>query len=31
MPEAYWAAITAMIVMQSTVGAALTISKQRPN
>jgi uncharacterized membrane protein YccC len=29
MPEAYWAAITTMIVMQSTLGAALTISKQR--
>jgi uncharacterized membrane protein YccC len=29
MPEAYWAAITAMIVMQSTLGAALAISKQR--
>jgi uncharacterized membrane protein YgaE (UPF0421/DUF939 family) len=29
LPEAYWAAITAMIVMQSTLGAALTISWQR--
>ena len=29
LPEAYWAAITAMIVMQSTLGAALAISKQR--
>jgi len=29
LPESYWAAITAMIVMQSTLGAALTISKQR--
>ena len=29
LPEAYWAAITTMIVMQSTLGAALTISKQR--
>lgn len=29
MPEAYWAAVTAMIVMQSTLGAAWTISKQR--
>jgi len=29
LPESYWAAITAMIVMQSTIGAAWTISKQR--
>jgi len=29
LPESYWAAITAMIVMQSTLGAALNISKQR--
>lgn len=29
MPESYWAAITTMIVMQSTLGAALTISKHR--
>ncbi|MGA9883661.1 MAG: FUSC family protein [Candidatus Acidiferrales bacterium] len=29
LPEAYWAAITTMIVMQSTLGAAWTISKQR--
>ncbi|MGO8790358.1 MAG: FUSC family protein [Terriglobia bacterium] len=29
LPEAYWAAITTMIVMQSTLGAALNISKQR--
>jgi uncharacterized membrane protein YccC len=29
LPEAYWAAVTALIVMQSTVGAAFTISKQR--
>ena len=29
LPESYWAAITAMIVMQSTLGAAWTISKQR--
>jgi uncharacterized membrane protein YccC len=29
LPEAYWAAITTMIVMQSTLGAALTISKRR--
>jgi uncharacterized membrane protein YccC len=27
--EAYWAAITTMIVMQSTLGAALTVSTQR--
>jgi len=30
LPESYWAAITTLIVMQSTLGAALTISKQRP-
>src|SRR5208282_6498842 len=29
LPEAYWAAITTMIVMQSTLGAALTISQRR--
>jgi uncharacterized membrane protein YccC len=29
MPDAYWAAITSMIVMQSSLGAAWTISKQR--
>lgn len=29
LPEPYWAAITTLIVMQSTLGAALTISKQR--
>ena len=29
LPESYWAAITTMIVMQSTLGAALAISKQR--
>ncbi len=29
MPEAYWASITALIVMQSTFGAALSISVQR--
>jgi uncharacterized membrane protein YgaE (UPF0421/DUF939 family) len=29
LPEAYWAAITTMIVMQSTLGGALTVSKQR--
>jgi len=29
LPEAYWAAITTLIVMQSTLGAALTISWKR--
>jgi uncharacterized membrane protein YccC len=29
LPEAYWAVVTAMIVMQSTLGAALAISWQR--
>ena len=29
MPEAYWAAVTTIIVMQSTLGAAWTVSKQR--
>ena len=29
LPEAYWAAITTLIVMQSTLGAALTISGKR--
>jgi uncharacterized membrane protein YccC len=29
LPESYWAAITTMIVMQSTLGGALAISKQR--
>jgi uncharacterized membrane protein YccC len=29
LPESYWAAITTVIVMQSTVGAAVTISKHR--
>jgi uncharacterized membrane protein YccC len=29
LPEAYWASITTLIVMQSTLGAAWTISKQR--
>jgi len=29
LPEAYWAALTSIIVMQSTLGAAWTISKQR--
>ena len=29
MPEAYWAAVTTLIVMQSTLGAALTVSWKR--
>jgi uncharacterized membrane protein YgaE (UPF0421/DUF939 family) len=29
LPEAYWAAIATLIVMQSTLGAAWTISKDR--
>lgn len=29
LPEAYWAAITTLIVMQSTLGAAWALSKQR--
>ena len=29
LPEAYWAAITTLVVMQSTLGPALTISAQR--
>jgi uncharacterized membrane protein YccC len=29
LPEAYWAAIATLIVMQSTLGAAWTISKER--
>jgi uncharacterized membrane protein YgaE (UPF0421/DUF939 family) len=29
LPEAYWAPITAIVVMQSTVGAALKVSGQR--
>jgi uncharacterized membrane protein YgaE (UPF0421/DUF939 family) len=29
LPEAYWAAITTLIVVQSTLGAALTISGKR--
>jgi uncharacterized membrane protein YgaE (UPF0421/DUF939 family) len=29
LPEAYWASITTLIVMQSTLGAALTVSGQR--
>jgi len=29
LPEAYWAPLTAIVVMQSTLGAALTVSGQR--
>jgi uncharacterized membrane protein YgaE (UPF0421/DUF939 family) len=29
LPEAYWATITTLIIMQSTLGAALTVSGQR--
>ena len=29
MPEAYWAAISTIIVIQSTLGAALTVSWRR--
>ena len=29
LPESYWAAVTAIVIMQSTLGAAWTISKQR--
>jgi uncharacterized membrane protein YgaE (UPF0421/DUF939 family) len=29
LPEAYWATITTLVVMQSTLGAALTPSRQR--
>ena len=29
LPEAYWAAITTLVIMQSTLGAALTVSGQR--
>jgi uncharacterized membrane protein YccC len=29
LPESYWAAITTLVVMQSTLGAALTVSKRR--
>jgi uncharacterized membrane protein YgaE (UPF0421/DUF939 family) len=29
LPEAYWAAITTIVVMQSSLGAAWTVSKQR--
>ena len=29
LPEAYWAALTSIVIMQSTLGAAWTVSKQR--
>ncbi|MBW8885860.1 MAG: FUSC family protein, partial [Planctomycetia bacterium] len=29
MPEAYWAAIATLVVMQSTLGATLTLSVER--
>jgi uncharacterized membrane protein YccC len=29
LPEAYWATITTLIIMQSTLGAAMTVSEQR--
>jgi len=29
LPEAYWATVTTLIIMQSTLGAALTVSEQR--
>jgi uncharacterized membrane protein YccC len=29
LPESYWAAVTTLVVMQSTLGAAWTISRQR--
>jgi uncharacterized membrane protein YgaE (UPF0421/DUF939 family) len=29
LPESYWAAITTIIIMQSTLGAAWTVSKER--
>ncbi|HUL15675.1 MAG TPA: FUSC family protein [Terriglobales bacterium] len=29
LPEAYWAAITTVVILQSTLGAALTVSAQR--
>ena len=29
MPEAYWASVTTIVVMQSSLGAALTVSGQR--
>jgi uncharacterized membrane protein YccC len=29
LPESYWAAVTTLVIMQSNLGAAWTISKQR--
>jgi uncharacterized membrane protein YccC len=29
LPEPYWAAVTTIVIMQSTLGAAWTVSKQR--
>src|SRR5262252_639316 len=29
LPESYWAAVTTIVIMQSTLGAAWTVSKQR--
>ena len=29
LPESYWAAVTTLVVMQSTLGAAWTVSRQR--
>ena len=29
LPESYWAAVTTLVIMQSTLGAAWTVSKQR--
>ena len=29
LPEDYWAAITTLVILQSTLGAALTVSEQR--
>ena len=31
MPEAYWAAIATLVVMQATLGATLTLSLDRAN
>jgi uncharacterized membrane protein YccC len=29
LPESYWAAVASIVIMQSTLGAAWTVSKQR--
>jgi uncharacterized membrane protein YccC len=29
LPESYWAAVTTIVIMQSTLGAAWTVSKER--